>query len=214
MQSDQQGVHRSQPRVFNYSLDWRFLLPLSSPDKVFVLFEENSDFCQTLEHAGIPVANQLAFLDIQQKENNQVNSLVLPFGVPVQWVSGEDADQTEFFRSMRQLISEHGNLLVGFNNSRGFRSKAQRQYYSSTLQQMTSQLQKAGFKAVKVFGVIPDLNIPEYIFDLNARPLQFALQHRFKRKPIILNLLQLLSYTAGVMRISDFLPGYFIAAIV
>jgi hypothetical protein len=214
MQSDQQGAQQFQPRVFNYSLDWRFLLPLSSPDKVFVLFEENSDFCQTLEQVGIPVSNQLSFLDIQQKEKNQVNSLVLPFGVPVHWVSGEEADQVEFFRSMRKLISEHGNLLVGFNNSRGYRSKAQKQYHSATLQRMISQLQKAGFKAVKVFGVIPNLNIPEYIFDLNARPLHFALQHRFERKPVVLNLLQLLSYTVGLVRISDFLPGYFIAAIV
>ena len=214
MQSNQQGVHQFQPRVFNYSLDWRFLLPLSNPDKVFVLFEENSDFCQTLEHVGIPISNQLSFLDIKQKEKNEVNSLVLPFGVPVHWVSGEETDQVEFFRSMRKLISEHGNLLVGFNISRAYRSRTQTQYYSSTLQRMTSQVQKAGFKAVKVFGVIPNLNIPEYIFDLTARPLSFALQHRFKRKPVILNLLQLLSYTAGPMRISDFLPGYFISAIV
>jgi len=214
MQSDQQGLRQFQPRVFNYSLDWRFLLPLSNPDKVFVLFEENSDFCQTLEHVGIPVSNQLSFLDIQQKEKNQVNSLVLPFGIPVHWVSGEGTDQVEFFRSMRKLISEHGNLLVGFNNSRGYHSRTQTQYYSSTLQRMTSQLQKAGFKAVKVFGVIPDLNIPEYIFDLTSGPLHFALQHRFKRKPLILNLLQLLSSTAGIMRISDFLPGYFISAMV
>jgi len=214
MQSDQQGVHQFQPRVFNYSLDWRFLLPLSTPDKVFVLFEENSDFCQTLEQVGIPISNQLSFLDIEQKQKNQVNSLVLPFGVPVHSVSGEEADQVEFFRSMRKLISEHGNLLLGFNNSRGYRSRTQTQYYSSTLQRTTSQLQKAGFKAAKVFGVVPDLNIPEYIFDLTARPLYFALQHRFKRKPIILNLLQLLSSTAGVMSISDFLPGYFVSAMV
>jgi hypothetical protein len=165
-------------------------------------------------HVGIPVSNQLSFLDIDQKEKNQVNSLVLPFGMPVHWVSGEAADQVEFLRSMRKLISEHGNLLVGINNSRGYRSQTSTQYYSSTLQRMTSQLQKAGFKAVKVFGVIPDLNVPEYIFDLNARPLYFALQHRFKRKPVILNLLQLLSYAAGPMRLSDYLPGYFIAAIV
>src|SRR5689334_11082412 len=214
MQSDQQGLRQFQPRVFNYSLDWRFLLPLSNPDKVFVLFEENSDFCQTLEHVGIPVSNQLSFLDIEQKEKNQVHSLVLPFGVPVHLVSGEEADQVEFLRSMRKLISEHGNLLLGFNNSRGYRSQTPTQYYSSTLQRMTAQLQKAGFKAVKFFGVIPDLNIPEYIFDLTSRPLHFALQHRFKRKPVILNLLQLLSSTAGIMRISDFLPGYFISAIV
>ena len=60
MQSDQQRLHRSQPRVFNYSLDWRFLLPLSNADKIFVFLEDDSDFGQTLEQIGIPVSNQFS----------------------------------------------------------------------------------------------------------------------------------------------------------
>jgi hypothetical protein len=204
-----QANHRtsqSQPRVFNYSLDWRFLLPISNPDKVFVFFEEDLDFCQTLEQAGIPVSNQLSFLDIQQNPYKEAGSIVVPFGLPVHWVSGEPSDQIEFLRSMRKLMGEHGHLLVGFNNSWGNRSKAQTKYYFSTPRRMTSQLQEAGFKTIKVFGVISNLNIPEYIFDLNARPMAFALQHRFRGKPALLNLLQLLSRTIGMTHIFDFLP--------
>ena len=214
MQLDQKSTSRSQPRVFNYSLDWRFLLPLSNHEKILVLFEKDPDLCQTLEYVGIPASNQLSFLDIEQRPRNEANSLVLPFGLSVQWVSGEPVDQIEFFRSIHKLISDHGNLLLGFNNSRVYRSNIAKKYYSSTPQRMTAQLQRAGFKAITVFGVIPNLKIPEYIFDLNSHAADFALQHRFKRKRVLLNLLQLLSYPAGGIRLSDFLPGYFVAATV
>lgn len=214
MQSDQQRLHQSHPRVFNYSLDWRFLLPLSNTDKLFVFLENDPDFGQTLEQVGIPVSNQLSFLNIEQKEKTDSASFVLPFGLPVRWVGREQADQIEFFRSMRKLMDDNGNLLVGFNNSWTYCSSPQIKYHPSTPGRVVSQLQKAGFKTMKVFGVISNLSIPEYIFDLNARPVYFALQHRFKRKPILLNLLQLLSSTIGLTGISDFLPCYFVRATV
>jgi hypothetical protein len=77
---------------------------------------------------------------------------------------------------------------------------------------MTLQLQKAGFKAIRIFGVIPDLAIPEYIFDLHNAPIGFALQHRFKRKPLALTLLQLMSRTIGTRQLSAFVPCYFVTA--
>lgn len=214
MQAHQQHIHQSQPRVFNYSLDWRFLLPISNADKTFVFLEDDPDFGQTLEQVGIPVSNQLSFLNIEQKEKKESASLVLPFGLPVRWVGGEQADQIEFFRSMRKLVDDNGSLLVGFNNSWTYRSSPRTKYHPSTPGRVVSQLQEAGFKTIRVFGVISNLSIPEYIFDLNAKPLYFALQHRFKRKPVILNLLQLLSYTLGLTGISDFLPCYFVLATV
>ena len=212
MQSDQQRLHRSQPRVFNYSLDWRFLLPLSNADKIFVFLEDDSDFGQTLEQIGIPVSNQLSFLNIEQKEKKDSASFVLPFGLPVRWVGREQADQIEFFRSMRKLMDDNGNLLVGFDNSWNDRSNSQTRYHSSTPRRLVSQLQKAGFKTIKVFGVISNLSIPDYIFDLNTQPVHFALQHRLKKKPILLNLLQLLSHTIGLSSVSGFLPCYFAVA--
>jgi hypothetical protein len=214
MQADQKRVTQSQPRVFNYSLDWRFLLPLSNADKIFVFLEDDSDFRQTLEQVGIPVSNQLSFLNIEQKEKKDSASFVLPFGLPVRWVGREQADQIEFFRTMRKLMDETGNLLVGFNNSWNYRSSPPAKFHSSTPRRVTSQLQKAGFKTIKIFGVISNLNIPEYIFELNAQPVLFALQHRFKRKPVMLNLLQLISYTIGLTSFSDFLPCYFVVATV
>lgn len=214
MQADQKRVTQSQPRVFNYSLDWRFLLPLSNADKIFVFLEDDSDFRQTLEQVGIPVSNQLSFLNIEQKEKKDSASFVLPFGLPVRWVGREQVDQIEFFRIVRKLMDETGNLLVGFNNSWNYRSSPPAKFHSSTPRRVTSQLQKAGFKTIKIFGVISNLNIPEYIFELNAQPVLFALQHRFKRKPVMLNLLQLISYTIGLTSFSDFLPCYFVVATV
>ena len=214
MHSNEHHLRQSQPRVFNYSLDWRFLLPISDAGNIFVLFEDDLDFSQTLEQVDIPVSKQLSFSDIAQIEKKDTTSLVLPFGQPVKWVSGELADQIEFFRSMQKLIGDNGNLLVGFNNSQGYPSKAQTKYHPSTPTRISSQLQKAGFKAVQVFGAFPNLRIPEYIFDLNSQPTYFALQHRFKRKPILINLLQLLSYTIGLTRISNFLPCYYAVAAV
>jgi len=105
-------------------------------------------------------------------------------------------------------------LLVGFNNSLNDRSSLQTKYHSSTHRRVISQLQKAGFKTIKVFGVLSNLSIPEYIFDLNSQPMYFALLHRFKRKSVLLNLLQLLSHTVGLTGVSYFLPCYFVLATV
>lgn len=214
MQSNQHHNHPFQPRVFDYSLDWRFLLPLTSAAGIFVLFEEDGEFSQTLERVGIPVSNQLSFFDIERGGKDKAVSYVFPFGLPVRWVSKEHTDQIRFFHSMRQLMGDAGSLLVGFHNSWGFRSNVPIKYYSSTPKRITEQLQKAGFKTIKVFGVIPTLNIPEYIFDLNTHTISFALQHRFKRKRALSKLIQLLSRTIGLAFISDFLPCYFVLAAV
>jgi hypothetical protein len=46
------------PRVFNYSLDWRFLLPMGDPKNLYLVFEEDIDFRQTLERVGIHADRQ------------------------------------------------------------------------------------------------------------------------------------------------------------
>jgi hypothetical protein len=214
MSLDPQRIRRLQPRVFKYSLDWRFLLPFSDPDKTFVFFEDDPEFSQTLEQVGIPLSNRISLLDIEGKEKSTSASVVFPFGLPVRWVGQEQADQIEFFRSMRMLIGDTGNLLVGFNNVWNYSSNPRTKYHYSSSRRMTSQLKEAGFKIIKVFGVIPTLSIPEYIFDLNSQTIYFALQHRFKGKPVLHYLLQLLSHTKGPALVSDVLPCYFIVATV
>ena len=66
--------------------------------------------------------------------------------------------------------------------------------------------------SVKMYGAMPDLRIPEYIFDLDPRALDFAARNRFRRKPAVLQGLRVLAATIGLQRITNFLPCYFAVA--
>jgi len=213
MQPHLQNITPAQPRVFNYSLDWRFLLPINDPGRIRVLAEEETDLREALDQIGIDIFNPLSSPEFKQIENN-IYSLVLPFGLPLRWVSANQAHQVEFFRSMRGFIDSSGYLLIGFNNSWNFRSTTQAKYHASTPRRIAYQLHQAGFKAIKVCGVMPNLRVPEYIFDLNAQAIHFALHHRFRRKPALLKFLQRFSAILGWTRIPAFLPAYFAVATV
>jgi hypothetical protein len=75
-----------------------------------------------------------------------------------------------------------------------------------------TELNQAGYSSIQLFGAMPDLRIPEYIFDLDPRTILFALQNRFRRKPAVLRALRLLAWTAGPARLSNLLPCYFAVA--
>jgi hypothetical protein len=57
-----------------------------------------------------------------------------------------------------------------------------------------------------------NLHIPEYVFDLDPRVIDFALRNRFRRKPAVLQALRLFARTVGLKSISNFLPCYFAVA--
>lgn len=204
----------SPPRVFRYSLDWRFLLPIADPEKTLVAFEHDADFSQTLEQVGIPVANQVSLSDILKQENRSAHAFVLPFGLPANWVDAEPSSQVEFYRSIRSLIDSHGYLLLGFNNSWNFQMVTGSKYYTSVPRRAVAQLQDAGFKAVNLFGAMPNLRIPEYTFQLGPQVMLFVLRHRFKRKPALLKLLQGVARTIGTASFSNLMPCYFAVATV
>ena len=201
-----------QPRLFHYSLDWRFLLPLADPKKIYLFLEEDQDFSSAIQQVGIDASQQLSFSELQQKMDNDIQSFVMPFGIPVRWVNAKDEDQVAFYASTRRLISSDGCLLIGFTNAWGFRRNSQQTYHSSTPRRIIKQLRRAGFPSITIFGAMPNLAIPEYIFDLDFRTAQFALQNRFRRKPAVLRTLQGLSGVIGWKRISNFLPCYFVVA--
>jgi hypothetical protein len=201
-----------QPRIFHYSLDWRFLLPIADVKKICLVVEEGEDFRQTLEHVGIYTSQQLSLADLRQRKSNDAQSFVMPFGLPVDWVSREDEDQVAFYFSVRRLIASGGYLLVGFNNVWNLRANPQAKYYACTPRRIAAQLKQAGFQSIKIFGAMPNLAIPEYIFDLDPQTIQFALRNRFRRKPAVLRALHVLAGTIGLKRISNFLPCYFTVA--
>ena len=201
-----------QPRVFHYSLDWRFLLPAADPARVYVLFEPDAEFGQTLVHAGIPLPNHLSVPEFTRGKVRQGQSLVIPFGLSARWVGASPEEQIEFYASARRWIASGGYLLVGFNHPWNRRARSGNLYYSSAPRRVEDQLKKAGYSSIKLFGAMHNLRIPEYIFDLEPRTIQFALQNRFRRKPAVLRVLRLLAATIGLSPLSDLLPCYFVAA--
>src|SRR5687767_169718 len=104
------------PRVFNYSLDWRFLLPLADPRRVCLLFEEDTDFSQTLEQVGLHVSENLSLSDLKHHKPHSFQVIVMPFGLSVGWAGTRHKDRVAFYFSVRHFIDSDGYLLVGFNN--------------------------------------------------------------------------------------------------
>ena len=209
MQPHRQDAHSLQQRVFHYSLDWRFLIPTAEAASIYVLFEPDADFSQTLERVGIPASNQLSFSDLEQSRNHYIQSLVLPFGLPLGLAMAKPEEQSAFYASCRHLIVAGGSFLVGFDSIWKWRANANSKYYSSTPRRIADQLHRAGFQSIKVFGALPNLTIPEYIFDLDSRAIHFALQNRFRRQPAVLKALRVLAGTIGLARFSNLMPSYF-----
>lgn len=206
-----QEAYSFPPRVFRYSLDWRFLLPLTDTKKICLLLEDQPEFSQALAQVGIDASQQLSFSDFKNRDRTNFPFLVMPFGLPVGWVDARSADRVEFYSVLRRFIESGGYLLVGFNNRLSWRVR-ETTYYSSTPRRAMKELIQAGFKAVEIFGAMPNLQIPEYIFELEPQTMRFALQNRFRRKPAVLRALRVLDGIIGWKRISHFLPCYFAVA--
>lgn len=207
-----QAISAPPPRVFNHSLDWRFLLPIADLQKGYFLFEEDRDFSETLEQVGIRRSQQLSFSDLKDLKNERIPFLVLPFGLSLSSVGPSLAHRMEFYTLTRQVMDPNSHLLLGFNNQLNWRASREIHYYPSTPRRVSRELQRAGYRSLKLFGAMPGLQIPEYIFDLESRTIHFALQNRFRRKPNVLRVIHLLAVTVGMQRMSNFLPSYFVVA--
>lgn len=200
-----------QSKVFQHSLDWRFLLPVTEPERVCLLLQENAEFDRTLAEVGLQPSQRLSLSQLQEQKDG-FHSFVMPFGLPVEWVESAQ-DQAAFYARLRRLMSSDSYLLIGFANAWTIRPTSRTDYYASRPGQMIDYLKRAGFKHVKIFGVMPNLRIPEYIFDIESPAIRFALRNRFRRKPAILRALHLLAVTMGWRRIAEFLPCYFVLAV-
>lgn len=214
MQTIQRSLQAAQPRVFRYSLDWRFLLPATPAGSVYVIAEDEPELGAALERVGIPVSNYLSFSEIGQSGRQQARALVLPFGLPVRWVGENQADQIEFYRSLGRLLEPGGSLLIGFNNARNSVPSVPGRYHISKPHRVMDRLAQAGFQSIKIYGAMSDLNIPEYVFDLRGRAMNFAMHQRFQRKRAVRMGIQLLGLLIGWRRIAEFLPCYYAVAAV
>src|SRR5512142_388918 len=106
MQPDLQAI--PPPRVFRHSLDWRFLLPISDPAKLYVAFEDEPGFHEVLDHVGVPVSNRKSLSNFKPGEENDIYSFALPFGLSTRWVSNGQEEQIEAYRSIRRLLCPGG----------------------------------------------------------------------------------------------------------
>jgi hypothetical protein len=210
MRPQPQSITAPPPRVFNYSLDWRFLLPMRDPKDVFILFDQDVDFSQTLEHVGIGASQQLSVDDLKTPKHNIFPVLAMPLGLPIK-VGTRQRDRVAFYASLRHQMNPGGYFLLGFNGALNLTTGSQTNYQLSTPHQIVRDLEQAGFTGVKIYGAMPNLQIPEYIFELDPRALRFALQNRFRRKPSLLRFLRFLEGIMGWKSMSNFLPSYFAA---
>lgn len=201
-----------QPRVFHYSLDWRFLLPIADAKSILLLRDDDEDFSQTLAQVGIGASQQVAISDLGEMHNHDVRSFVIPFGLPVNQVGPKSGEQVEFYSSVRRLLTSGSYLLVGFNNVWNVRAHFKKEYHVCTPRRLQNQLKEAGFPSIQIFGAMPNLAIPAYIFEIESASARFALQNRFRRKPTVLRALNVFSSILGWRRLSNFLPCYFAVA--
>jgi hypothetical protein len=181
---------------------------MRDPKNIYLLFEQDVDFSQTLERVGIGASLQLSSPELHTHKHNSLPILAMPFGLPIK-VGTKQRDRVAFFSALRRQMDPNGYFLLGFNNALNLRAGFQKTYQPSTPHGIASELGQAGFTSVKMYGAIPSLQIPEYMFDLDPRAVRFALQNRFRRKPSILRALRFLEGTVGWGRMSNFLPCYF-----
>lgn len=200
---------RPQPRGFHYSLDWRFLLPMANPQNLHLLREEDQDFVRALAQVGIRDSQLLSLSELRQVTERDIHAFVIPFGLPVAGIAAKSQGQVKFYTSVKRLLAPGGSLLVGFNNVWNIGARSPSRYLASTPRRITAQLRQAGFNSIRIFGAMPDLAIPEYIFDLDSRTIRFALQNRFRRKAGLLRILQVLTGGIGWTSVLQFMPCYF-----
>lgn len=201
MHADLSVLPTEVPKVYRYSLDWRFFLPETDVQHLHVFFADDDEFSQALERVGIPRSNQHSFGELKSNSEMQVRSMVFPFGLP-----SAAEDPLAFLTTCRRWIEAGGSLMIGFNNALYRRGRSP--YQAARSRRLLFQLSRAGFQSIRVLGVMPNLSIPEYVFDLNLEPIQFAFAYRFRRKRFVRQTLVSLARVVGPARLADYLPCY------
>ena len=80
MRTDLQNIQPLAPRVYQYSLDWRFLLPIADSQKVHVVFEQNDEFSQALETLSPRCRQVIELRTVQELSYREISDSL---GVPV-----------------------------------------------------------------------------------------------------------------------------------
>lgn len=213
------------------SADWRFFLPISAGSNVLLVSNQGEDIARYFEKLGILTTiytndsstgpgvklSRQKSADFENEfsppDGHPLFDVVaMPHGFPGYFLPRGDAYQIDMYQKIKQTITSHGALLVGFSNSlRLGRATGSSVNFYATPQRMIRLLGKAGYHSVKIYAVIPDLNVPDYIFPLNKHEIGFVLEHRYRYKiPAWLLKLLTTSFVAGSL--SNFFPFYYAVA--
>lgn len=190
------------------SSDWRFLLPITKNSRVLIIGGEQDDFTELFNKIGVSSVTWLcnpSAVASELNENNQnyFDIVAIPFGFP----AAKLTDEIEVFRTVRRLLHPGGSIFLGFSNKLGLFSKAFiANSYHSTPHHVIRYLRLSGYSDIDLYGVMSNLETPEYIFPLKADLLGFTLRHRyhyllparllhyFSSRPLVSIVLYLLSY--------------------
>lgn len=206
----------AEPKVYGHSLDWRFLLPLGHGINLLVLSSRNPDLELALRRAGISSAGwreeDLEIPNPLDTDGAEFDAVALPLGLSGREGAAHPADRKLFYQHIRRRLRPEGYLLVGFENRWRDRFGRKTKYYTSTPAVVRDELQKAGFSGVECFGVSPNLDVPEYILQLQRRALEFTVGHRFRRSAFAGSLMQMLLKLAGPIWAGGMFPCYYVVA--
>jgi len=133
--------------------------------------------------------------------------VVMPLGLPRQRWNAAGRRHLDVQRAIRRLIRPGGTLLLGFSNRLDFLRGSTSEHYALTPRRAVRLLLRAEYSSVDLYGAVPNLTVPEYIFPLTPQVLAFVLRSRYRQK-LPARLLRWL-IQAGF---ANFLPAYFAVA--
>ena len=220
-------MQNSPDKFPDNSLDWRFLLPISSESKILIIGHDCGHIQQYFINLGLSevfycIGNQPRSSNLGENETQQniltyddlrvtsqlysfFDVVVCPSGLPTGSI-----EVLETFDFIKKFIRPDGVLFVGFSN--GIFSKKTNSYYSHPWR-IKKMLKNTGYLLAGIYGAIPDQYVPEYVFPLTPRAIGFVIRHRYTYK-VPNMLLRLLTSPVATTMLVNFFPAYFVMATV
>lgn len=219
------------------SLDWRFLLPITTDSKVLIIGYDCENIHQYFIKLGmmsvyyctdvIPVStinsdnaeekrNVVTFTELKLRPDllSFFDIVVFPHGLVQMDVSDGKTGESVEHHFVKKYVRSGGIILIGFAN--GIfpgNKKNQSDLYFSDLWKMRRWLKTNGYTLTGIHGAIPDQFIPEHIFPISHQSISFILKSRYAYK--MPNLLLRWMESSFLTRIiANFFPAYFVVATV
>lgn len=233
--SSHKSIQSFSPSNPGFSTDWRFLIPLESDSNILVITDGQDQLhnalnktrlngvtwrvesllvvggSSSLDHDPSNSSNTLGINSLFQSFSpGSFSAVVIPFGFSITW---SRVQWQTFHRLVHRLIHPGGNLLFGFRNFLYIMGAKTQKMHSFTARQISRDLTSIGYSSVNLFGVMPTLLIPEYVFPFSPPFLSFVLQRRYRRN-LPFEILRLIFNPNWVSIFSGLVPYYYAMATV